>query len=157
MTGPVARCGALLVGECVVLTLSQRALLAALRALPTHALSRLAGRFVSLPLPGAVQRWELRTFARAVGADLGEVRDPIESFGSLQAFFTRALKDGARPVDPAADALVAPCDGAWGAAGGIEHGTLLQVKGRPYSLAGLLGGAAAAVPFDGGLFATFYL
>jgi phosphatidylserine decarboxylase len=41
-----------------------------------------------------------RAFARAVGADLAEVRDPLDSFASLQDFFTRALRDGARAIDP---------------------------------------------------------
>jgi phosphatidylserine decarboxylase len=136
---------------------SHRALLGALRALPTHALSRAAGRVVSTRLPGPAQRWQIRAFARAVGADLSEVRDPIESFRCLQDFFTRALAADARPIDPDRDAIVAPCDGAWGAAGTVERGTLLQVKGRPYSLAALLGNETAAAPFDGGRYATFYL
>lgn len=136
---------------------SHRVVLGLLRALPTHALSRLAGRAVTLRLPPRAQRWQIRVFARAVGADLGEARDPIESFSSLQDFFTRALVEGARVIDPAPDAVVGPCDGAWGAAGTVEDGMLLQVKGRPYSLAALLGSPTAAAPFDGGLYSTFYL
>ena len=138
-------------------TFTHRAVLAGLRALPIHLLSRLAGRVASVSLPAALQQWEIRAFARGVGADLDEVRDPLSSFPSLQAFFTRALRDGVRPIDSADDALVAPCDGSWGAAGQVEHGTLLQVKGRPYSLAALLGSEVAARVFEGGAFATFYL
>src|SRR5215470_7515713 len=130
---------------------------AALRMVPKHLLSRVAGRVAALRLPGPLQRWEIRAFARAVGVDLREVRDPIESFGCLQDFFTRALRDGARPVDAAPDAVVAPCDGLWGASGTIVDGVLLQVKGRPYSLAALLGDAAVARAFEGGVYATFYL
>ncbi|MGH7787521.1 MAG: archaetidylserine decarboxylase [Candidatus Binatia bacterium] len=136
---------------------SHRLALAALRALPKHWLSRLAGRAVALPLPPAWQAWEVRAFGRAVGVNFDEVRDPLTSFRTLQDFFTRALVDGARPIDPAADAVVAPCDGTWGASGGVTGGTLLQVKGRSYSLAALLGDAAAAARFEGGVSATFYL
>ena len=92
-----------------------------------------------------------------VGVDFGEARDPIESFASLQDFFTRALKDGARPIDPDPRALVAPCDGFWGESGTVESGTLLQLKGRPYSLAALLGDEEEARRFEGGPYATFYL
>jgi phosphatidylserine decarboxylase len=136
---------------------AQRAALAGLRLLPKHLLSCLAGRAAALRLPGALQRWEIRAFGGAVGVDFGEVRDPLDSFRSLQEFFTRALRDGVRAIDPTPDAAVAPCDGAWGASGTVANGTLLQVKGRLYSLPRLLGDAAAAQGFDGGAYATFYL
>jgi phosphatidylserine decarboxylase len=129
----------------------------ALRRLPVHALSRAAGRVAAWHLPARLRAPACRAFAGAFGADLDEVRDPLDSFRSIQDFFTRALRDGVRPIDPAPDALVAPCDGAWGASGTIEDGQLLQVKGRPYALAALLGDDAVARAFEGGAFATFYL
>jgi phosphatidylserine decarboxylase len=85
------------------------------------------------------------------------VKEPIESFASVQSFFTRALKDGARPIDDAPDAFVSPCDGAWGAAGVIDQGRALQVKGRWYSVKTLVDDDALAARFEGGIFATFYL
>ena len=131
--------------------------LGALRYLPVHALSRAAGRAASVRLPAPMRAAAWRAFAAAVGADLSEVRDPLDSFGSLQDFFTRALRAGARAIDPDPAALVAPCDGRWGEAGRIAGGTLLQLKGRPYSLAVLLGDAEVAKSFERGWFATFYL
>lgn len=131
--------------------------LSALRRLPIHALSRAAGRAASVRLPAPLRAPACRVFARAVGADLAEVRDPLDSFASLQDFFTRALRADARPIDPDPGALVAPCDGSWGASGRIADGTLLQLKGRPYSLAALLGDEAAAKSLEGGWYATFYL
>ncbi|MDH5565528.1 MAG: archaetidylserine decarboxylase [Myxococcales bacterium] len=136
---------------------SGRLVLCALRLLPLHALSRAAGALAALRLPGPVQRAQIRCFGRIVGVDFGEVRDPIASFRSLQAFFTRALAEGARPLDPDPRAFVAPCDGVWGAAGTVERGLLLQVKGRHYSLATLLGSDSDAARYEGGAFATFYL
>jgi phosphatidylserine decarboxylase len=138
-------------------TVVRRAALEGLRLLPKHALSRLAGRVAGLHLPPGLQRWEIGVFGRAVGVDFDEVRDPIESFRCLQDFFTRALRDGSRPIDAAPDAVVAPCDGSWGASGIVTDGLLLQVKGRHYPLAALIGDAAAAGAFDGGAYATFYL
>jgi phosphatidylserine decarboxylase len=122
-----------------------------------HALSRTAGRVASYRLPGPLRAPACRAFARAVGADLAEVRDPLASFASLQDFFTRALRADARRVDPDPAALVSPCDGSWGESGKICDGTLLQLKGRPYSLAALLGDEETAKAFEGGWFATFYL
>jgi phosphatidylserine decarboxylase len=131
--------------------------LGALRLLPVHALSRAAGRVAAVRLPAPLRAPAVRAFAKAVGADLAEVRDPLDSFASLQDFFTRALRDGARAIAPDPAALVAPCDGSWGMAGRIVDGALLQVKGQPYPLAALLGDDAAAKAFEGGWFATFYL
>ncbi|MDX2170426.1 MAG: archaetidylserine decarboxylase [Deltaproteobacteria bacterium] len=136
---------------------SHRLAVAALRALPQHAMSRAAGWLASRRLPAALRGPAVRAFGRAVGVDFSEVRDPLDRFASLQEFFTRALRDGARPIDPAPEAFVSPCDGSWGAAGVVERGQLLQVKGRPYRLAALLGDDAAARAFEGGAFATLYL
>lgn len=132
-------------------------LLLALALAPKNALSRLAGRVAGLPLPRFFRRPFLRAFGRTFGVDFGEIRDPLESFPTLQHFFIRRLKDGARPVAAGPGVLVSPCDGAWGAAGRIESGQLLQVKGRPYALAELLDDAAAAREYEGGAFATLYL
>jgi phosphatidylserine decarboxylase len=127
------------------------------RALPRNAISRLMGRIAAGRLPRSLRAPVLGAFGRAVGVNFDEVRDPIDSFDSLQAFFTRALAAGARPVDPQPDSLVAPCDGVWGESGMVEDGMLMQLKGRPYSLAALLGDEALAQRYEGGAFATFYL
>ncbi len=132
-------------------------LISGLRVLPMNGLSRFAGRLARIRLPGPFQRAQIRLFARVFGVDLEEAREPIASYACFQDFFTRSLRDGARPLDMAPDAFVAPCDGVWGSSGNVKDGTLLQVKGRAYSLAALLGDANEAERFEGGVFATFYL
>ena len=57
---------------------------------------------------------------------------------SFNAFFTRALRAGTRPLPEAADALACPVDGTVSEAGRIEGGRLLQAKGRHYTLDALL-------------------
>ena len=59
-------------------------------------------------------------------------------FASLHDCFIRELKDGARPVDAAADLLVSPCDAIVGACGAIAGTKLYQAKGFPYTLDDLL-------------------
>jgi phosphatidylserine decarboxylase len=130
---------------------------AALRVLPRALLSRLAGRVADLPLPPALLVPALRAYGRAFGVRFDEIRDPLPHFPTFQQFFTRALVPGARPIDSAPDAFVAPCDGRWGEHGIVREGTLLQVKGRPYPLAALLASERAARTFEGGTYATFYL
>jgi phosphatidylserine decarboxylase len=128
-----------------------------LRGVPKSLLSHAAGRLASLRLPRFLRAPVYRAFGRRVGLDFSEVRDPLAEYASLQAFFTRALPAGARPLDPGADVLLAPCDGAWGQAGRVEGGTLLQIKGREYRLAELLQDESLARAMEGGHYATFYL
>jgi phosphatidylserine decarboxylase len=137
--------------------LRRRALIHALRFLPRGLASRAAGRWAELQRPRALVRWQIRRYARRYGVDLAEAREPIESFASLQAFFTRALRADARPLDPDPRALVSPCDGAWGEAGAIRSGLLLQLKGASYSLARLLANESDARSYEGGQYATLYL
>lgn len=134
-----------------------RALLGLLVLLPKNAISRAMGWIASRRLPGPLQRPLLAVFVRLAGVDPSELARPLASYPSLQAFFTRALAPGARPLEGGEETLVSPCDGAWGISGRIEGGTLLQVKGRPYRVADLLGSEEGARAFEGGTFATLYL
>jgi phosphatidylserine decarboxylase len=136
---------------------SRRALLLFLCLLPKNLVSKIGGWIAGVPWPGPLLRLQLRSYAWTWSVNMDEVRDPLTSFRSMQEFFVRRLKEDARPVDPAEDAFVSPCDGAWGASGLIEDGQLLQVKGRPYSLAELLGSEEEAKAYEGGAYATLYL
>ncbi len=136
---------------------SRRALIEVLRVLPRNGLSRAAGWAAGIPLPGRLQAMEIAAFARLCGADLSEVEQPIEAFRTLQEFFARSLRPGARAIDADADSFVAPCDGAWGESGVIEGGRLCQIKGRTYGLASLLGDGVRPTDYEGGVYATFYL
>lgn len=119
----------------------------------SHMISRLAGCFVSWKLPKAWVRLEIDFFARIFKVDLSEVKNPLESFNSLQAFFIRDLKDGCRPINHDSK-LVSPCDGAYGQSGDIEKGEILQVKGQAYSVARLVGDDKL---ITSGTYATIYL
>lgn len=136
---------------------AKRLLLEVVRLLPRNALSRVMGRFACVAWPGPLQRAEIRLFARLAGVDLDEAREDVADFATLQQFFTRALRPGARSIAGGDETLVAPCDGTWGEAGRIEGGTLLQVKGRRYRLTDLLGDEGWASDYEGGSYATFYL
>ena len=124
--------------------------------MPKQALTTLAGKFASARLGGlttAVIRW----FVGRYNVNMGEAANPdIASYASFNDFFTRALKDGARPL---ADAeLICPVDGAISQFGPIAKDQVFQAKGHTYSTTALVGGdAAAAARFDDGYFATLYL
>ena len=132
-----------------------RLLILLLSVLPKHAMSRVAGRLANRPLPRKLRVPVLRGFSRVFGAVPEDAELPLAEYGSINAFFTRQLKPGLRPI--AAEAIVSPVDAAVGAYGPVADDVLVQAKGRNYSLAALLGDAALAHTMDGGTFATLYL
>jgi len=132
-----------------------RLLILLLSVLPKHAMSRVAGRLANRPLPLKLRVPVLRGFSRIFGAVPEEAELPLAEYGSINAFFTRQLKPGLRPI--AAKAIVSPVDAAVGAYGPVADDVLVQAKGRNYSLAALLGHSELAHAMDGGTFATLYL
>ena len=64
----------------------------------------------------------------------GSRRDPLSEYRTMQEFFTRALKDGARLVDSRPHALVSPCDGTVTSmsTASTTAGMFEQVKGISY-------------------------
>ena len=132
-------------------------ILALLGRLPQGAMSRSFGRIADIQLPRAVRRRVLSTFASAVGADLSEVAADLEEFPSINAFFVRHLKEGARQW-PADSAIIAsPVDGIIGQFGEVTAGKAIQAKGHSYSIAELLADQAEAIRYEGGSFLTIYL
>ena len=126
------------------------------KLLPQHLISRVAGRLASSEHPWLRERL-IRAFARAYGVDMAEAeRSDLADYRSFNDFFSRALRPGARPIDPATDAVVSPADGVVSQTGIIEDGQLLQAKGIRYSFEALAD-AAAHPDFEGGAFATVYL
>lgn len=138
-------------------TTRDRVLVDLLRWAPKGTLSRLVGAAAKSPIPLPLRRPLYEAFARASGADLSEVAEPLETYPSLDAFFTRRLRDGVRPQPPDADALVSPCDGTISEHGAIRGGTLVQAKGLDYELDALLADPASARTFTGGTWITIYL
>lgn len=125
---------------------------------PQHLLSRLVGVLANSEWP-VIKRLFIRWFAQHFNVDMSEAADPeLEHYASFNAFFTRALKPDARPLDTTAGGLISPADGAVSQAGPIESGRILQAKGQSFTALELVGGdAALAAQFDAGQFATIYL
>lgn len=98
-------------------------------------------------------------FARTYHVDLSQAEQPeLDSYPTFNAFFTRALRVGARPLAGDRETVVSPTDGTLTQFGSIDADTLLQAKGRQYSLAALLGEDGAAVnELRGGSYCTIYL
>ena len=125
------------------------------RLLPQHGLTRSVGW-----LAKSETRWLknafIKGFVRAYAVDLAEAinENPTE-YESFNAFFTRALKPGRRPMPDAPLAIACPADGTISQSGAISGNSLLQAKGTRYSLDSLAHDLGAG--FDEGSFVTVYL
>ena len=126
--------------------------------LPQHLLSRLTGQLAASEITW-LKKFLIAAFARHFRVDMSEAAEPhLDNYRNFNDFFTRALRDEARPIDPGEDILVSPADGAISQLGDISQGRIIQAKGQDYSVAELLAGDhARAEPFMQGKFATIYL
>ncbi|HEV7489840.1 MAG TPA: archaetidylserine decarboxylase [Rhodanobacteraceae bacterium] len=134
-----------------------RAAVAAQYLLPHRLLTRVvrwATRWTFAPWKNAL----IRNFATRYRVDLGEAENPdITAYENFNAFFTRALKSGARPTDADPDAVLSPADGRISQAGRIDHGRIFQAKGFDFGTGDLLGDDARAAAYHDGSFITVYL
>jgi phosphatidylserine decarboxylase len=117
----------------------------------TYRVARSERRWIARPL--------IRWFTRAYGVDLVEAEHAdFDRYPTFNGFFTRALRPGARVIEGGADAVVSPADGTLSEFGTLDADTLLQAKGRSYSLAALLGENGERVDaLLGGSYCTVYL
>ena len=129
-----------------------------LAMLPHQLLSRVVRR---------ITRWRtvwfknllIKVFVKHFRVDLAEaqIQRPGD-FTDFNDFFTRALRPEVRSMPQDTQAIACPVDGSISELGDIRDGSLLQAKGREYSLQTLLGGdAGRAGPFRNGKFITLYL
>ncbi len=124
--------------------------------MPKLAMTRLAGLVASAEW-GAFTIWVIKRFVKRYNVNMSEAAhaDPAH-YKSFNEFFTRPLKDGARPLSNST--WVCPVDGAISQCGAIERDQIFQAKGHQYSTRALVGGdAALAAQFQNGQFATMYL
>jgi phosphatidylserine decarboxylase len=124
--------------------------------MPKQAMTAFAGKVASWR-GGAVTTGIIRRFVARYQVDMNEAVNPdIASYATFNDFFTRPLREDARPL---ADApYVSPVDGAISQFGEILLDQVFQAKGHSYSTRTLVGGdPLLAAQFDHGSFATLYL
>ena len=124
--------------------------------IPKQALTALAGKLASQEA-GSLTTSVIRWFVGRYNVNMAEAANPdIASYKSFNEFFTRPLKEGARPQVEAD--FISPVDGAISQFGPIERDQIFQAKGHSYSTTALVGGDRdLAAQFENGSFATLYL
>ena len=127
------------------------------RVLPKHFLSRLIARAAESKQPW-LKNMLISRAIKAFNINMQEAAsDNLDDYENFNAFFTRALKPGVRPIDKGQTSIVSPADGAISQAGPISKNRILQAKGIDYSVSRLLGDSSQARFYQDGSFATIYL
>lgn len=126
--------------------------------LPHHAISRLTLALTRVKTPwfkNALIRW----FADQYRVNWNEARlQRPQEFESFNAFFTRSLRDGMRPLEGDKDTVICPTDGTISQIGHIDGQAIIQAKGHSFSVHTLLGGNhERSAEFENGCFITVYL
>lgn len=100
----------------------------------------------------------IRWFIRRYRVDMSSAaeKNPFQ-YPTFNAFFTRSLAAGKRPIAVGENLIIAPVDGSISGFGLIDAGTLIQAKGHFFHVQDLLGGSPRAACFTEGTFMTFYL
>ncbi len=126
------------------------------RMLPKRLLTILAGIFANTRF-SLIKNYLIVTFIKHFQVKMNEALIEIpEEYPTFNDFFVRHLKPGIRPV--ATSEIVSPVDGCISALGQIQHGDLLQAKGRTYSVSSLLGVSDdEGRIFENGNYMTIYL
>ena len=124
-------------------------LITALSLLPRARLSRWMGATAT----AALSRRLIRLFVWWYEVDLSELDRPLADFDTLQAFFTRRLPAGARPIGAAT--VVSPVDGALSETGRVSSDGFTQSAAQVGQASALLFSAAGT--WDGAAYAVLYL
>ncbi|RHW38618.1 phosphatidylserine decarboxylase [Lysinibacillus yapensis] len=119
------------------------------------------GKYSSLMLrrlvTSSISKNLIKSYSKVYEIDISEVSRDINSFNNLQDFFTRQLKEGARPVDLEGRTFVSPVDAKIETFGTIQKNKIFTVKNKPYSLIDLLGKEEVIEKYKDGKYIVFYL
>lgn len=123
---------------------------------PKTFITALAGKLAHRTLGCATTRF-IAWFIKRYQVNMAEAANPdMSSYTTFNAFFTRPLKAGLRPIADAS--FISPVDGAISQLGHIEQEHIFQAKGHHYSTYTLVGGNHALADFfQDGHFACLYL
>jgi phosphatidylserine decarboxylase len=97
------------------------------------------------------------SFAKTYKINLDETEQPIEHYPTLHDFFIRRLKKNARPIDADDSVLLSPVDAVIEDIGEIHSNAIIEVKGKQYSIAEMLGTDEKAQPYLEGTYMVLYL
>jgi len=105
-----------------------------------------------------IKNFFINTFIKIYKPDLSIAKKrKAKDYISYNNFFTRELKDDARPINLSENIICSPVDGSIIDFGLIEDGQLIQAKKFKYKLVELIGSSPFVEELEGGVFITIYL
>ncbi len=124
--------------------------------LPHRLLSRLMYHLMRIRFK-PIKHFTFNRMINTFGINMEEAASAnFDDYEHFNAFFTRALKPGVRPIDAMSDSIISPVDGVVSQMGRIKDGRIFQAKGHEFTCKELL-----ATEFDddfrNGQFITIYL
>ena len=127
------------------------------RLFPHHLVSR-ATYWVTRQR-GFFVKYAITTFIKHFKVDMSDAQfEDIHHYQTFNEFFTRKLKDSARPIEQNPQNIICPCDGAISMHGRIKKDTLIQAKNKFFSVTDFLTPASNYIEhFTDGYFFTIYL
>lgn len=125
-----------------------------LKFVPKNHLSYLAGVILSIRFPKPIGSFLILQFAQLYKINLNEAEKDYTEYASINDFFVRKLKAGARPIGAAE--VLHPADSAIAQAGIIHEGRLIQAKNKTYHLHELFQ-EDVQKEYEQGIFITYYL
>lgn len=132
-------------------------LYALLYIVPKNWLSCFVGYLVSIYLPHFLNKIVINLFIKLCKIDVNEADKSVDEYPSLQEFFIRRLKPSVRPIAKEKNIIISPCDGTLSIAHKIENNSLIQAKGKSYSIDKLVNNKELGTRFMSGYQATLYL
>ncbi|MES0489247.1 MAG: archaetidylserine decarboxylase [Leptospirales bacterium] len=127
------------------------------KILPLKLISRTAGKITNASLPTAILQRVLKWFIKKYSINTDEMEKEITEYKTVNDFFIRYLKPGARKIDAAKKSLVSPVDGRVLTFGGLEEGKIIQAKGMGSTLDELIDMPGYRKRFQGGTYIIIYL
>jgi len=126
--------------------------------IPKHLLSEAMHGFMQIETKW-VKNNTIKLLTKMYGINVSEaLSEELDDYPSFNAFFTRALKPEARPIDDNPDVWVSPVDGLISQSMRIDGNRLLQAKKHDYTIEALVGGDIEyAKKFINGDSAVIYL
>ena len=130
------------------------AFLRAYRFLPHRLLNRAAARITASRHPRVLIDAAIKLWIRRGAIDMSQFEN--RPFATIDDFFLRRLRAGARPLGPG---FISPVDGILMATGPIHKNLRLPIKGRDLSLSRLVHGSdeGQLSDYEGGTFAALFL
>jgi phosphatidylserine decarboxylase len=141
----------------MAIQLFNKAYFFALKIFPKEFVSRLMGMLSEKRLPKIILVPWISAYCMLFGVEMSESKKDVYDFSTFNEFFTRELKSGLRKTDATKKSVISPVDGRITEFGAIEKNTLIQAKGKTYTLESFLESAEYAKKFENGSFITIYL